>query len=107
MTVKEFLEVAILLIGGGGGATIAGFTFAVYQEKQRLEQLKLQIKDGQLEFARKVQKNIDSNQVEIGILKGEVDDIKAMMQGTYQARTRPAFPPENKPKHTGWTIEDA
>lgn len=122
MTTKEFLEIIILIIGGGGGAATAGFAFAVHQEKQKLNELRLEIKDGQLnfqtqlhraltagqtEFARKVQKNIDSNQVEIGILKGEVDDIKGVMQGNYQIKARPAFPPENKPKHTGWTIEDA
>ena len=122
MTTKEFLEIIILIIGGGAGAATAGFAFAVHQEKQKLDQLRLEIKDAQLtfqtqlhhtltagqsEFARKVQKNIDSNQVEIGVLKGEVDDIKGMIQGTYQIKTRPTFPPENKPKHTGWTIEDA
>jgi hypothetical protein len=122
MTTKELLEIIILIIGGGGGAATAGFAFAVYQEKQKLDQLKLEIKDyqlnfqtqlhraltdGQSEFARKVQKNIDSNSVEIGILKNEVDVIKEIMQGNYQIKARPAFPSENKPKHTGWTIEDA
>ena len=122
MTTKELLEVIILIIGGGGAAATGGFAFAVYQEKQKLDQLRLELKDNQLnfqtqlyqklttgqsEFARKVQKNIDSNGVEIGILKGELDDIKQIMQGNYQAKSRPAFPPENKPKHTGWTIEDA
>jgi hypothetical protein len=62
---------------------------------------------GQSEFARKVQKNIDANGVEIGTLKNEIDDIKEMMQGSYQPKPRPTLPPENKPKHTGWTIEDA
>ncbi len=122
MTTKELLEVIILIIGGGGAAATGGFAFAVYQEKQKLDQLRLELKDNQLnfqtqlyqklttgqsEFARKVQKNIDSNGVEIGILKSEVDDIKQIMQGNYQAKSRPPFPPENKPKHTGWTIEDA
>ena len=122
MTTKEFLELIILIIGGDGGAATAGYAFAINQEKQKLDQLRIDIKDSQLnfqtqlynyitkgqsEFARKVQKNIDYNQFEIGILKGEIDDIKGVMQGTYQTRMRPAFPPENKPKHTGWTIEDA
>jgi len=122
VTIKELLEIIILIIGGGGAAATAGFAFAVYQEEQKLNQLKLDLKEeqldfqtqlhqtltaGQSEFARKVQQNIESNRVEIGILKGEIDDVKEMMQGTYQTRTRPAFPPENKPKHTGWTIEDA
>jgi iron uptake system EfeUOB component EfeO/EfeM len=122
VTTKELLEIIILIIGGGGAAATAGFAFAVHQEKQKLNELRLEIKDaqlefqaqlhraltaGQTEFARKVQKNIDSNQVEIGILKGEVDDIKGMIKGNYQIKTRSTFPPENKPKHTGWTIEDA
>ncbi|HEY9813302.1 MAG TPA: hypothetical protein V6D31_07180 [Candidatus Sericytochromatia bacterium] len=122
MTTKELLEIIILIIGGGGGAATAGYAFAIQQEKQKLDQLRINIKDAQLdwqdnlyqkltqgqsEFARKVQKNIDSNGVEIGILKGKIDDIESIMQGTYQTRMRPAFPPENKPKHTGWTIEDA
>jgi len=122
VTTKELLEIIILIIGGGGGAATAGYAFAIQQEKQKLDQLRINIKDAQLdwqdnlyqkltqgqsEFARKVQKNIDSNGVEIGILKGKIDDIESIMQGTYQTRMRPAFPPENKPKHTGWTIEDA
>ena len=122
MTTKELLEIIILIIGGGGAAATAGFAFAVHQEKQKLESLRLELKDyqldfqdklyqkltqGQSEFARKVQKNIDSNGVEIGILKGEIDNIKEAMQGNYQVKTRSAFPEENKPKHTNWTIEDA
>jgi hypothetical protein len=122
VTTKEFLEIIILIIGGGGGAATAGFAFAIHQEKQKLDQLRLELKDGQLnfqtqlhrtltagqsEFARKVQKNIDFNQVEIGILKGKVDDIEGIMQGNYQLKPRSAFPPENKPKQTGWNIEDA
>ena len=122
MTIKELLEIIVLIIGGGGGAATAGFAFAVHQEKQKLHQLRLDIKDAQLnfqtqlhhtltagqsDFARKVQKNIDSNGVEIGILKGEIDDIKDMIQGNCQIKPRPAFPLENKPKRTGWTIEDA
>jgi iron uptake system EfeUOB component EfeO/EfeM len=122
VTIKELLEIILLIIGGGGATATAGFAFAIHQEKQKLDQLRLEIKDAQLsfqtqlhrtltagqsEFARKVQQNIESNRVEIGILKGEIDDIKGMMQGNYQIKARPAFPPENKPKHTGWTIEDA
>jgi hypothetical protein len=110
VTIKELLEVIFLIIGGGGATATAGFAFAIYQEKQKLDQLRLDIKDGQLnfqaQFARKVQKNIDSNQVEIGILKSEIGDIKEIMQGNHPAARR-QFPPENKPKHTGWTIEDA
>ncbi len=116
------VEIIILIIGGGGATATAGFAFAVYQEKQKLDQLRLEVKDtqlnfqtqlhrtltaGQSEFARKVQQNIESNRVEIGILKGEIDDIKETIQGNHQAKARLAFPPENKPKHTGWTIEDA
>jgi hypothetical protein len=122
VTTKEFLEIIILIIGGGGAAATGGFAFAIHQEKQKLDQLRLELKDGQLnfqtqlhkvltagqsEFARKVQQNIESNRVEIGILKGEIDDIKGVMQGNYQTKARPIFPPENKPKHTGWIIEDA
>jgi len=122
VTTKELLEIIVLIIGGGGGAATAGFAFAVHQEKQKLESLRLELKDyqldfqtqlyqkltqGQSEFARKVQNNIDSNGFEIGILKGEVDDIKRMMQGNCQIKPRPTFPPKNKPKHTGWDIEDA
>jgi hypothetical protein len=122
VTTKELLEIIILIIGGGGGAATAGFAFAVHQEKQKLESLRLELKDyqldfqdklyqklteGQSEFARKVQNNIDSNGFEIGILKGEMDDIKEAIQGNCQVRTRSSFPEENIPKRTGWTIEDA
>ena len=122
MTTKELLEVIILIVGGGGGAATAGFAFAIHQEKQKLEQLRLEIKDGQLnfqtqlhrtltagqlEFARKVQQNIESNRVEIGVMKCDINDIKGVMQRDHQMKARPDFPSENKPKHTGWTIEDA
>jgi len=109
MTTKELLEIIILIIGGGGATATAGFAFAVYQERQNLERLKLELKGGLLEFGRKVQKNIDSNGVEIGIIKSEFNDMKAQLQKqkVYQPPTHSIFPPENKPKHTGWNIEDA
>ena len=122
MTIKELLEIIILIIGGGGAAATAGFTFAIHQEKNKLDQLRVEIKDsqldfqtqlhrtlttGQLEFARKVQQNIESNRVEIGIVKCDVNDIKGVMQRNYQMKARPDFPSENKPKQTGWTIKDA
>ena len=122
MTIKEFIEIVFLIIGGGGAAATAGFTFAIYQEKQKLDQLRLEIKDaqlnfqtqlhrtlttGQTEFARKVQKNIDSNQVEIGVLKSEIDNVKGTIYGNSSTNTYSVFPSENKPKHTGWDIEDA
>jgi hypothetical protein len=44
VTAKELLEIIILIIGGGGAAT-AGFAFAIHQEKQKLEELRLEIKD--------------------------------------------------------------
>jgi hypothetical protein len=122
VTRKEFLEIIFFVIGGGGATATAGFSFAIHQEKQKLEKLRVQIKDyqldfqnelyrtltsGQKEFARKVQQNIDSNQVEIGILKCDVNDIKGVLQRNHQMKPRLDFPAENKPKHTGWTIEDA
>lgn len=54
MTIKELLEIAILVIGGGGGAVTAGYAFAIHQEKQKLEQLRLEIKDYQLDFQTKL-----------------------------------------------------
>ena len=122
MTIKDLLEVIILIIGGGGAAATAGFAFAVYQEKQNFDELRVNIKDGQLkfqtqlhhtltagqsEFARKVQQNIDSNQVEIGLVKGDIRDIKGVLIQNGILHDRAGFPEENKPRQTGWTIEDA
>ena len=122
MTTKELLEIIILIIGGGGGAATAGFAFAIHQEKQKLDELRLEIKDyqlnfqaqlhhtlsaGQKEFGRKIQQNIDSNQVDIGILKCDVNDIKGVLERNHEMKPRADFPSENKPKRTGWTIEDA
>ena len=122
MTTKEFLEIIILIIGGGGATATAGFGFAIYQEKQKLEKLRLELKDyqldfhdelyrtltaGQKEFARKVQQNIDANQTEIGVVKCEVRDIKGVLMRQGLIHDRAGFPEENKPKHTGWNIEDA
>ena len=122
MTTKEFLEIIILIIGGGGGAAMAGFGFAIYQEKQNLDKLKLELKDyqldfqdrlyrtltsGQKEFARKVQQNIDANTTAIGVAECEIRDMKGVLIRQGLMHDRVAFPEENKPKHTGWTIEDA
>jgi hypothetical protein len=122
VTTKELLEIIILIVGGGGGAATAGFGFAIHQEKQKLDQLRLDIKDfqlnfqtelhrtltsGQSEFARKVQQNIESNRVEIGIMKCDINDIKGVLHREHKMHPRTDFPSENKPKHTGWTIEDA
>ncbi len=122
MTIKELLEIIILIIGGGGAAATAGFAFAVHQEKQKLDELRVDIKDAQLkfqtqlhhtltagqsEFARKVQQNIESNRVEIGVVKCDIRDIKGVLMRNGALHDRAGFPEENKPKQTGWTIEDA
>ena len=122
MTTKEFLEIIILIIGGGGGAAMAGFSFATYRQKQNFDELRLEIKNyqlnfydqfyrtlntGQKEFARKVQQNIDANKTEIGVAKCEIRDIKGVLIREGLIHNRAGFPEENKPKHTGWTVEDA
>lgn len=118
MTTKELLEIIILVVGGGGAAATGGFAFAITQTKLEIKQLKIDIKDehlefaeklhrtinfGQLEFARKVQQNIEANRVEIGIIKCDINDIKGILEREMNMRQRPSFPEENKPPHTDFT----
>lgn len=118
MTTKELLEVIILVIGGGGGAAGAGFAFATIQAQTKLDKLIIDLKDeqikfseklhhsiaaGQLEFARKVSQNIESNRVSIGQLKCDVEDIKGVLERDQKMHPRRGFPPENIPPHTDFT----
>lgn len=99
MNAKEVLEVIVLALGGGGAAATGGFTFATIRAQLKLAKLEIDIKANGQEFARKVQQNIDHNRVEIGILKGEVRDIKRLLD----MRRQQSFPEENKPPHTDFT----
>ena len=103
MTTKELLEIIILVIGGGGAAAAGGFSFATMRAHLAITELELKIKTEGQDFARKVQKNIDHNGVEIGIIKKDIRDIKHRINMSELEN----FPEENKPKRTGWTIEDA
>ncbi len=118
MTTKELLEVIVLVIGGGSAVATGGFAFALTRARLELKDLKLNLKNdqleftenlykninsNQLEFARKVQQNIEANRVEIGILKCEINDIKGILEREMNMRRRPSFPEENKPPHTDFT----
>jgi hypothetical protein len=61
VTTKELLEIIVLIIGGGGAAT-AGFAFAVHQKKQKLNDLRLEIKDAQLTFQTRLHNSLTTGQ---------------------------------------------
>jgi len=66
-------------------------------------QTQLAIKGDSLEFARKVQQNLDRNRIEIGIIKCEVADIKGILERELGMRKRQEFPEENIPPETDFT----
>lgn len=107
MTIKELLEIAILVIGGGCGAAAAGFAFATSQYQNKLEALQNQIEKSNLSAGRKLQQNLDHLLTEFGVLKCDVRDIKSVLVRQGMIHDRAGFPEENIPKRTGWTIEDA
>jgi|GEM_PF-2072201 len=107
MTIKELLEIIILVIGGGGAAATGSFTFAMYKYNVELTRLQLEIKTYSFESGRKQQQNIDNLVVEVGVLKCDLRDVKGVLMRDGALHDRAGFPEENIPKRTGWTIEDA
>ena len=107
MTGKELLEIAILVIGGGGGVAAAGFAFATSQHKIELNALQNQIERNNINAGRKLQQNLDHLLTEFGVMKCDVRDIKSVLIKQGLIHDRAGFPEENIPKRTGWTIEDA
>ena len=107
MTIKELLEIIILVIGGGGAAATGAFAFAMYKYNVELTKLQLEIKTHSFVSGRKQQQNIDNLSVEIGVIKCDVRDIKGVLMRDGVLYDRAGFPEENIPKRTGWTIEDA
>lgn len=85
-------------------AVSATFAFATIRAQLAIAKIELAIKTDRLEFARKVQQNIDANLVDIGTLKCEIEDIKgALEKHSINFRERQGFPKENKPRHTDFT----
>jgi hypothetical protein len=107
VTVKELLEIAILVIGGGGAAATGAFPFATYKYNLELTKLQLEIKTQSFNTGRKQQQNIDNIMVEVGVIKCDVRDIKGVLMSQGVLHDRAGFPEENIPKKTNWTIEDA
>jgi len=114
MTIKDLLEIIILVIGGGGGTAAGAFAFAMYKYNiqlqehiNNLERLELAIKNQNFESGRKQQQNIDHIITEMGVMKCDVRDIKSVLINNGILHDRAGFPEENIPKRTGWTIEDA
>ncbi|MEG4807941.1 hypothetical protein QUA82_09950 [Microcoleus sp. F8-D3] len=99
MTTKELLEIIGFILTIGGACATGAFAFATMRAQIKISDFQLKIKDDGQEFARKVQQNIDHNRVEIGIIKGEVRDIKRLLD----MRREQSFPDENKPPNTDFT----
>lgn len=94
--IEFILAIGSLLVLGISGA----FALATTRSQLAISKIQLEIKSNQLEFARKIQQNIDSNKVEIGALKCEVRDIKGLLRREKNFKERQEFPPENIPPHT-------
>ncbi|MEG4371636.1 hypothetical protein QUB29_19460 [Microcoleus sp. B4b_D2] len=118
MTTKELVEMILAILGGASAAATAGFTLASFRAKLQMDRLEIDIKDnqlaftqdlyktinaGQLEFARKVQQNIENNRVQIGAMRCDIDDIKGVLERDKGMKPRKGFPEESIPPHTDFT----
>lgn len=100
-TVSKSLLEFILIIGSLIIMMTSGaFAFATIRAQLAITKIELRISTNQLEFARKVQQNIDNNKVEIGALKCEIRDIKGTLKRDKDFKERQGFPEENIPSNT-------
>ena len=121
MSQKELLEIVILVIGGAGGAACAGFAFATKQYLLEVKDFQRQTREDVFDgnkkvldtiavyanLIRKLQQNDDNLLNQIGVLKCDVRDNKAVLEREGLIHPRSGFPEENIARRTDWTVEDA
>lgn len=100
---KTLVETILLIFSLLGVAVSSAFAVATMRAQLSMAKVQLEIRTDRQEFARKVQQNIDSNRVEIGVLKCEITDIKGLLERERGMKKRQSFPEENKPPHTDFT----
>lgn len=97
---KDLIEIIFIMASLLVLVASSAFAFATFRAQLAMSKIELNITSNQLEFARKIQQNIDSNRVELGALKCEIRDIKGMLVRSGKFKERQGFPPENIPPHT-------
>lgn len=104
ITISKTLIELILVIGSLLVLAVSS-TFAVSATRAQIaiEKIQLEIETDRLEFARKVQQNIDANKVNIGLLRCDIKDIKGFLERRFAMSKRETFPEENKPQNTDFT----
>ena len=100
---KVLIEVLFVIISLLALAVSSAFAVATMRAQLAMAKVQIEIRSDRQEFARKVQQNIDSNRVEIGVIKCEILDIRGILEREKGMKKRPGFPEENKPPHTDFT----
>jgi len=101
ITVSKTLIEVIFVIGSLLALAVSSaFAVATIRSQLAMAKVQLEIRNDRQEFARKVMQNIDRNRVEIGVIKGEIRDVKNILKQEQKMKERPSFPEENIPPHT-------
>ncbi|NQE35205.1 hypothetical protein [Microcoleus asticus] len=122
MTTKELLEIIGFFVGIASGAAAGGFAFASYKYSLEIKDLQRQIKNDTDKAnnetlknvtkygsdIRKLQQNHDNLLNQVGTLKCDVRDNKAILEREGFIHPRAGYPEEFIPNRTDWgAIEDA
>ena len=73
---EAILAISSLFVLGVSGA----FAVATIRSQLTIVKIQLDMKETQIEFARKIQQSIDNNLIQIGILKREMINVKNVLK---------------------------
>ena len=90
---EAILTIGSLLVLGVSGA----FAVATIRSQLTIAKIQLDMKETQIEFARKIQRNIDNNLIQIGILKREMRSVKNALKRNKTFKDSEEFFKENIP----------
>lgn len=90
---EAILTIGSLLVLGVSGA----FAVATIRSQLTIVKIQLDMKETQIEFARKIQRNIDNNLIQIGILKREMSNVKNVLKRHKTFKDREEFSEKNIP----------
>jgi hypothetical protein len=90
---EAILAIGSLLVLGVSGA----FAVATIRSQLTIVQIQLDLKESQIEFARKIQRNIDNNLIQIGILRREMNNVKNVLERHKTFKDSEEFFKENIP----------
>ena len=73
---ETILAISSLFVLGVSGA----FAVATIRSQLTIVKIQLDMKETQIEFARKIQQSIDNSLIQIGILKREMSNVKNVLK---------------------------